>query len=160
MTPDPVGVKQIVLLECPVELLAQSRAHNDALMRELAFATADADRDAAPVRLLELVDELRRRLAGLDADVEDQLAAARAADAPVVDLQVTLPRDGRDVALELAKLFDEAEEYCRRGELLTVAESEEPRRFRTWYLEEYVRQLDGEQARPWPHWRAAAGRER
>ena len=38
---------------------------------------------------------------------------------------------------------------------LTLAESDEPGRFRAWYLDQYVRQLDGETPTAWPTWRAS-----
>ena len=51
-------------------------------------------------------------------------------------------------------LFDEADEFCRRGDLLTLAESSEVHAFRTWYIEEYVRQLDGGPPTSWTAWQA------
>ncbi len=146
----------VVLAGCPIDLLERSRRHNESLMREFAFiAESDQERAELPARLLALVDQARARLAGLNVAVEEQLAAARARGDDVCDLRVTLPSNGRALAVQLSSLFEEAEEFCRRGDLLTLAESDEPRRFRAWYLDQYVRQLDGEAPTAWPAGRAS-----
>jgi hypothetical protein len=147
---------EVVLAGCPIDLLERSRRHNESLMREFAFiAESDEGPAELPARLLALVDRARARLTGLNLAVEEQLAAARARGDDSCDLRVMLPSNGRALAIELSHLFDEAEEFCRRGDLLTLAESDEPHRFRTWYLDEYVRQLDGEAPTAWPAWRAS-----
>jgi hypothetical protein len=152
--PEP-ATTDVVLAGCPIELLERSRRHNESLMREFAFiAESDEERAELPARLLALVDQARARLVGLNVAVEEQLAAARARGDDTCDLRVTLPSNGRALAVELANLFEAAEEFCRRGDLLTLAESDEPSRFRTWYLDQYVRQLDGEAPTAWPAWRA------
>jgi hypothetical protein len=145
----------VVLAGCPIDLLERARSHNESLMREFAFiAQSDEERTEVPARLLALVDRARARLVGLNVAVEEQIAAARARGDDTCDLRVTLPSNGRALAVQLSNLFEEAEEFCRRGDLLTLAASEEPSRFRAWYLDQYVRQLDGEAPTAWPAWRA------
>ena len=46
--------------------------------------------------------------------------------------------------VELPRTLAEADEFCRRGELLTLATPPEYVAFREWFLGEIVRQLDGQ----------------
>jgi hypothetical protein len=60
-----------------------------------------------------------------------------------------VPAAAKDAAINLGRLLDEADEYCRRGDLLTLATPSDTLAFRRRYLEEFVRQIDGAPARPW-----------
>jgi hypothetical protein len=145
----------IRLQEFPVELFFESRCHNEALLREFMFISAtDVTEADVPTRLLTLGRQLRDRFFGLNATLEEQLDAARARGDDVVDLEVRVAAAGREAAITLGALFDEADAYCRSGDLLTLAESEDVRDFRTWYIEEVVRQLDGGPPTAWTDWRA------
>ncbi len=42
-----------------------------------------------------------------------------------------------------------ADEYCREGALLTCAPPPSAVRFREWYLNEFVVQIDGHPPTPW-----------
>ena len=66
-----------------------------------------------------------------------------------IDLCYVVPPEAADGALRLATLLDEADHFCRSGELLTLATLPESLAFRRWYLEEFVRQVAGHPARPW-----------
>jgi hypothetical protein len=151
------GYTRVTLLGCPLDLLERSRQHDESLLRELAFvAESDSDTSTAPARLLSLADRLHGRLPELTAQIEEQVSAARARGDDVVNLDVTVPAGGREVAEEMSAAFAEAEQFARSGDLLTPAESDEPGRFRTWYLEQYAHQLDGGSPVAWPQWRCRA----
>ena len=60
----------------------------------------------------------------------------------------TYPRS-RDCRVELRSTLAEADEFCRRGELLTLATPPEYVAFREWFLGEIVRQLEGKPPTPW-----------
>ena len=152
------GYTRVTLLGCPLDLLERSRQHDESLLRELAFvAESDADTSTAPARLLSLADRLHGRLPELTAQIEEQVGAARARGDDVVDLDVVVPAGGREIAQEISAAFAEAEEFSRSGDLLTPAETDEPGRFRSWYLEQYALQLDGGAPVPWPQWHGGAG---
>ena len=51
--------------------------------------------------------------------------------------------------MELTGLLEEADDYCRRGELLTLATPPELVAFRNWYLGQVVEQIDGRPPTPW-----------
>ena len=46
-------------------------------------------------------------------------------------------------------MLDEADVFCREGELLTLATPADEVAFRRWFLNEFVRQLRGEPPRRW-----------
>jgi hypothetical protein len=66
-----------------------------------------------------------------------------------VTLVYRVPPEIRDAVIALAGMLAEADEYCRQGDLLTLAPPPEAVRFRDWYLSEFVRQCDGLPAKPW-----------
>ena len=152
------ALTEVVLEGCPLDLLERARRHTESLIREFAFiASSGADRSSVPARLLALVDRIRARISGLNDAIEGQIDRARERGDEFIDLRVLLPGNGRELALELKRHFDEAEEFCRSGDLLTLAEPEDVRAFRTWYLDQYVAQIDGEAPVPWAQWPATAG---
>ena len=145
----------VVLPGFPIALFLEARQHNEALVREFTFIVeAESDPTDIPVRLLTLARQLRDRFYGLNATLEVQVEAAVARGDATIDLEVRLARYGREAALALSALFDEADAFCRRGDLLTLAESSEVHAFRTWYIEEVVRQLDGGPPTSWTAWQA------
>jgi hypothetical protein len=150
-----VGMHRITLVGFPVELFLEARRHNEALLREFSFICATESEGAeVPSRLLNLGRQLRDRFYGLNDTLEDQVAAAAARGDVAIDLEVQVVSTVRQAAITLGELFDEADAYCRSGDLLTLAESSEMHDFRTWYIEECLRQLDGAEPVPWPEWNA------
>jgi hypothetical protein len=149
-------VVPVALEGCPVPLLERARRHNEALIREFAFIMeSDEDRAGVPAQLLAVVDRIRSQIGVLTTDIESQIDRAREQGDASIDLLVVLPFEGRELALELKRLFDDADDFCRSGDLLTLAEPDDVRAFRDWYLDQYVEQLDGAAPTPWPRWRAA-----
>jgi len=152
---------RIVLSGFPIALFFEARRHNEALVREFTFIVeAEATPNDVPVRLLALARQLRERFYGLNADLEAQVDAAVAQGDEAIELQVRLAAFARECALTLGALFDEADAFCRNGDLLTLAESDDVHQFRTWYIEEVVRQLDGGPPIAWPDWRAQRAKPR
>jgi hypothetical protein len=68
-----------------------------------------------------------------------------------VDLEIDVPAGAAPAAAEMQATLAEADEFCRNGELLTLAASPEFVAFRNWFLGEIVRQLDGDPPTPWPN---------
>ena len=93
--------------------------------------------------MLALARQLRDRFYGLNANLEAQVDAAVATATRRSICRCAWRRSAAKAALTLGALFDEADAFCRNGDLLTLAESDDVREFRTWYIEEVVRQLDG-----------------
>lgn len=168
----PVHVEplvDVVLLGFPLALFDRSREHMDGLMRELTFvaqARRQSQEHGVPERLLELVDELVARYAGLNAAPEAERDEALDRGEESVDLSFRAPPDVGPDTQRLGDLLDEVDRYCAAGEhLLSLVTPPECVRFRRWYLGEFLRQVDGAPPQrweprdwPWPASEAAPGR--
>lgn len=139
----------------PLDVWMRSTQHFDELMREFALISAglqleDGPSRPVPLRLIDLVDELRLQFAAMAAQQDAQRQAALDAGMASVDLEYHVPAAAREAAASLLGLLDEADDFCRSGDLLTLASPAEAVRFREWYLNEVVRQIDGHPPTPWP----------
>lgn len=142
------------LLELPLAEYQRSAQHHDELLREFSLIADDSQvhhegERPVPARLLALVSELRARFLSFTATATSEREQAMAEGRERVDLVFELPRAARDGAASFDALLDEADEFCRKGELLTLATPPDIARFRRWYLQEFVRQIDGEAPTPW-----------
>jgi hypothetical protein len=141
---------EVRLLNMPVRLLADGRQHHDELMHEFAvLAVSLEDRASVPARMLAMIDMLGTRY-GRAADRPDTLvdeAIARGDD--TIDLTYQVPAHVVDAADALERMMDEADEFCRNEQMLTLGRSEVQKRFAKWYLEEFRRQVAGESPQPW-----------
>jgi hypothetical protein len=143
-------IHEIRLLNMPVRLLASGRQHHDELMHEFAvLAVSLENRDSVPARMLEMIDTLGTRY-GRAADRPDSLvdeAIARGED--VIDLTYQVPAHVVEAADALEQMMDEADDFCRNEQMLTLGRSDVQKRFAKWYLEEFRRQVNGEEPRAW-----------
>jgi hypothetical protein len=139
----------------PLPLFSRARQHGEALLREFAIMAAGVTPPDVPKRLIELVRSLEARYGGLNAETEELVERALTRGDNEVDFEIRVPPEMSQVAKELRGMLDEADEYCRRGDLLTLATVDEQRDLRNWYLDEVVRQLDGKAPTPWPEWKAS-----
>jgi hypothetical protein len=155
VTADDVELVDVVLVSLPVEAFRRSQQHHDALLREFALVAADVDADrdphvdTVPRRLLSLVSELAQQFGRFSVEPSTQLRDAIDNGVVRIDVHFRVPAAAKDAAINLGRLLDEADEYCRRGDLLTLATPPDTLAFRRRYLEEFVRQIDGAPARPW-----------
>jgi hypothetical protein len=145
------------ILSLPVAILQRTREHGDGMMREFALIQlSETDNHGVPRRLIGLADDLKERFSGFTAGSEAELAAAEASAATEIDILYKVPAEISEACIRLGSLLAEADEYCRAGQhLLTLVTPPEAVAFRTWFLEEFVRQTAGEDPVPWPAWRAA-----
>jgi hypothetical protein len=132
-----------------------SREHHDELMREfalLALAAADpgaTTRSDVPARLVELVAVLGEQYGGAASEPDAAVDAAIARGEESLDVSYVVPREVVDAADRLEAILQEADEFCRSEQLLTLARSDIEVRFAEWYLDEFRRQIGGEPPRPW-----------
>ncbi len=132
------------VLGVPVPLHARASAHLEAVQRELDLIRSDDDAsDSVPVRLRRLVDELEGRFGSMGDEPAGALADAAARGEAEIDLRYELPIEAGAAAEELLELLREVDEYCRAGDLLTLATPPEPLAYREWFLGEFVRQARG-----------------
>ncbi len=136
------------LLGLPLDVYRRSSEHTDELLREFALIGED-DSDHVPARLLALIDELNARFSAFTREQTVAMQEAAARGDKEIDVLYEVPPEASDGVVRLAALLDEADEFCRAGELLTLATLPEGIAFRRWFLEEFLFQIDGRPPRPW-----------
>jgi len=145
-TADPLF--EVRILGFPLPLFERSRRHMEELTREFEFI-AKGDTAGTPARLIALVERVGHRFAGLNdtaaARVEDALARGE----EQIDVVYEVPQAASAACEELNAMLDEADDFCRHGELLTLATPRDQVAFRRWFLDEFVRQLEGAEPLPW-----------
>jgi len=143
-------MRQVSIVGFPLQVGMRARQHGESLLREFAIiATQQGDVADVPKRLLEIARLHETRYAGLNPEADAAVDAAVARGEEFIDFVVTVPETIKDDTLDLAPVLLEVEEYCRKGDLLTLAVSDELRAFWMWFLGEIVRQLSGEAPRAW-----------
>ncbi len=155
MTETRTELVEVRLLEVPLDVLARARERKDGLTREFALIATSLPSDAVPARLLRLARDLRSRYGGHTMGPQEQIDNAMDRGEQSIDVAFTVPAAARHAAVELLRVLDEADDFCRSGDLLMLAAPPELVRFRQWYLGEFIRQIDGEPPTPWPEWRRA-----
>ena len=136
------------IIGMPLDVMQRSAEHSDELLREFALIREEGS-DHVPARLLALIEELRSRFGTFAAGPRQAMQEALERGDKTIDLQYEIPPDVAAAARRLDALLDEADEFCRAGDLLTIATQPEAVAFRHWYLGEFERQTAGEQPRPW-----------
>lgn len=140
------------LVGLPLGVLADAQERSDELMREFALIahSGPEEHDRVPNRLLDLVTRTRNQYAPFTGPTTERIEDARAKGADAVDVTYRIPPEMAQVAQRLGAELDEADEFCRGGDLLALATPPRLVRFRRWFLEEFSRQIAGEPPIPWP----------
>jgi hypothetical protein len=145
-------LQRIVMKDFPLDLYAKASAWAEALMREFAFIVESGRReDDGDVRqLLAHVDAVRSRFVGFTSNVQRVVDDAIARGETKIDLELDVTPGLGEATVEIGRMLDEADAFCRSGALLTVAAPEPIRAFRSWYTKEFERQLAGGPFTAWP----------
>jgi len=142
---------EVRLLGYPIVVGVRASQHYEEVFREFALlaASARAEPDSVPVRLLALVDALGRRYARQERhEVERDEAFLRGEKQR--DFTISVPVSAGAASETLDAMLDETDNYCRAGMLLTLAAPDDVVAFRRWYLHEVTRQIHGAEPTPWP----------
>ena len=67
-----------------------------------------------------------------------------------VDLSVAMRPEGGPVLTTMLEMFDLADAFCRSERLLSLQRTASQRQFHRWMLNEFINQLRGAPATPWP----------
>ncbi len=155
---DDADLVEVRLLALDLTDLHHAEAHHDELFREFALIAAaePSPGHELPGQLVALVAELTTRFAGFTSGPQDELAAADERGDQQVDIAYKVPRHMDEAIVRFAELLTAADDYCRHGDLLTLAPPPEAVAFRNWYLGEFVAQSRGSDPTPWPEYRARA----
>ena len=145
------GLHEVRLSNLPLRLLAASREHHDEVMREFAMMALDESNasDHAPVRLIELVDILGRRYGAATARPDAEIDEALERGERSIDVVYHVPDHVAEAAGQLESLMSEVDEFCQDQQLLALARPALYKQFADWYLDEFRRQIAGEQPQPW-----------
>jgi hypothetical protein len=148
---DAAADRRVLLVDLPVRLWDRARQHSAALVREFAFIEAGGEHDTTLARrLLEIAATSDTRYANLNPEAEAEVEAALARGDTTITVEVVVPVEFKQHILEAVPVLIEIDEYCRNGTLLSLATPDDLRAFWTWYLGEFVRQIDGESPIPAP----------
>lgn len=143
-------MRSVALVDFPLQLGMRARQHRESLLREFAIiATAGGDEADVPKRLLEISRLHDERYSGMNPEADDAVDAAIARGEEYITIVVHVPEQIKEDTLDLAPVLLEVDAYCRTGDLLTLAPSDEVRRYWVWFLLEFVRQMNGEQPCSW-----------
>ena len=141
------------ILDLPLAVYCRASEHQDDLVREFTLVALDPDtiesRRTVPESFLALVDAIGRRYAGATSATDAVRDAAIARGADRVDLDYLVPAAVAPVCIELGAMLDLADEFCRSEHLLTLETPPLARRFRDWFLGEFVAQINGAAPTPW-----------
>jgi hypothetical protein len=144
-------ITEVRILRFPLKVWAEASERFQGLLREFALMTLRPDMaEDVPVRLRALISSMQERYSGFLQMTNREREEALAAGLEYVDLTYRLPSSAKHPIRELLELLDEADEFCRQGDLLTLAAPPEDVEYRRWLLGEFLRQLDGEPPTPWP----------
>jgi anti-sigma regulatory factor (Ser/Thr protein kinase) len=148
--PYPDGMP-IALLEAPVEEMIRTGAHYDALYREfrLILELDPSRRQATPGRLLHLIHALGTSFLGYGHSAEEAWGIAVRENRRTVTVHFRLPPEAGPAIEHYNELLDEADDYCQRAELLTIAPTDEALAVRRWAFGQVVGQCRGEPPMRW-----------
>ena len=158
MSEPPCPMVAVRVLQIPVAIWARTQEQIDELLREFTLIAARLrelpEPEGVPLRLLELVEQLTAQFGGLNIDQENRLAEAAAEGVAELDLVYRMPPEAGEGAKWLRDVLDESDAYCEAGEhLLTLAAPPELRRFRCWFLDEFINQIGGAAPTAFPDYR-------
>jgi hypothetical protein len=141
------------LLNFPLQVFAAARQHHDELLREFALLALQPPRDESartlPAELLDLIDTLGRRYGGVGDRADTARDAALARGELSMDLTYQVPVSVGPAMSALHQLMEAADAFCRDEQLLTLAATPVERRFRLWFIEQFISQAADADPVPW-----------
>lgn len=148
-------ISRAVLRDYPLRLWAQQQEHSQEVLREFTLLLIGQEEllaaDAAPRQLVELAEMFSLRFGPL----LDQISLARqeALDAgrDRMDSEVALVTGMPELLAQVDTVLRAVDEYCRHGDLLTLARPPEVVALFDWARTELVKQYEGSgEPAPWP----------
>jgi hypothetical protein len=132
------------LLGVPVDLYLEASRHSAEIVREFALISMgerSGANERVPDRLLDLVAELRRRHRRSTDAIRSQFEEASLAGEATVDIELPSDEVVAEITERLTDLLDAADEFCRTGDLLTLASSPEVVAWRHWWRDQVLSQI-------------------
>jgi hypothetical protein len=123
------------------------------IVREFAlisFGERSGVNERVPAALLALVDDLRKRYGSDAGAIRTRVEEAATAGEDSVDLEIPGDETALEMTERITELLDRADEFCRSGDLLTLAAPPEVVAWRHWWRDQVVRQVhDDAEPVPW-----------
>jgi hypothetical protein len=145
--------RTIRLLGVPVDLYLEASRHMGEIVREFAlisFGERSGVNEHVPAGLLDLVSQLRQRYARNADAIRAQVEEAARAGQQNVDIEFAADETGVDITERITELLDAADEFCRSGDLLTLAAPPEVVAWRHWWRDQVVGQVrSNAEPTPW-----------
>lgn len=147
-------VGEAVLQDFPLRIWHRQQEYTHDLLREFQLLTSGGsarqpDALDVPVKLLAVADEFVTKYGFYSTRIaEDRDAALRRGEV-TMDSSVPLPAETPALVASVRALLIEVDDYCRRGDLLTLAAPPDIAALREWTLGEMLRQFAGEPPTPW-----------
>jgi hypothetical protein len=129
----------------PVDRYLAAAQHTDELVREFRLIAIGersgvTERDV-PARMLELTAELRERYARTTGEIRTRFEEAARLGEATIDLELPAVETTADITERITTLLDEADEYCRSGDLLTLETPPDVVAWRHWWRDQVVGQI-------------------
>ena len=136
----------------PLQVHGRAQQQSQEMRREfqLVLGQEQLHPGSVPARLLDLSAVLSERYAGFteqqEREIEDGISAGR----DILDeLVFRVPADVACAVEQLRAILDEADEFCRSGQMLVLATPPDLVRYRNWYLDQFSGQAAGQPPEPW-----------
>jgi hypothetical protein len=145
---------ELDLLGIPVAVLQKASEEYEALFRELRLIKEHADSNLpssifVPERISVLLSEVGTRFNGFGPGVDETWQAVVDSREEAHDWHLRLPASAAKVCAYFDAMLDEADEFGREAQLLTLPASAASVAVRRWFLAEIIGQLSGQTATPW-----------
>lgn len=127
----------------PTALLLAAKSHIDNLTRELLLLQRGehASGSTLPPAMTSLIETVTGRFSEVRSEIKRQAAAAAGRGEAVVDLELHVPVSHADEGERYLAAVEEADQYARSSQLLTLAPPPSHRALRRWYVGSLVEQL-------------------
>jgi hypothetical protein len=117
-------LRRVELRDIDVQQLWLLEQHHEAMLRELtliAIGEESGEAHATPKKVLHLVGRARERFIDQREGVLRQLREATEQGRDTVTIELRMPPSAAEAIHEAAEAYDLADDYCRAGDLLTLA---------------------------------------
>jgi len=150
MSDGPEIVGRAVLRDFPLRIWHRQQDHRQELIREFQLLVAPGtEHHDVPERLLEMAEMFNSRYSALLDAITAERQQAYDAGLTRFDSVVPLPAETPQLIRQAQRVLAEVDDYCRAGELLTLATPPDVLAFREWSTSEILRQYRGEDPIPW-----------
>ncbi|MGH3665366.1 MAG: hypothetical protein ACRDU8_04650 [Egibacteraceae bacterium] len=132
------------LVDVPVARFLEMQQQHDAMLREfslIALSANDPTMHEVPRRILDVSEEMRARFGVASATFRSGILRAHDRGDTLVTLELQIPFETLRWAEDFLVMFEEGDDFCRQGELLTQPSSARVEAFRRWLVGEVIRQI-------------------